>query len=311
MSDLAAKIHSKTAYFIKRSKLRWRLYIFILPAFLYFAIFRYGPLYGVQLAFKDYNYGLGIWKSSWVGLKYFQRFFDSYYFGVVIKNTLLINLYQIILFPLPVIFALSLNEIGSLRYKKLVQTVAYIPHFIPAVIIVGMLLIFLDYNNGIVNYFIQALGGSPQRFMGEPKYFYGIYIASGEWQHLGWSSIIYIAALSGVNTELYDSAQIDGASRFQRVIHINLPAILPTVLTLFILRMGSAMSIGFEKIFLMQNNLNKSQSEVIQTYVYKVGLLQSQISFSIAIGLFNNVVELILLLMANFASKRMFEVDLF
>ena len=311
MSLIAAKFRYKAKRFLRLSKLRWRLYIFILPAFLYFAIFRYGPLYGVQLAFKDYNYGLGIWNSPWVGLKYFLRFFDSYYFNVVIKNTLLINLYQILLFPLPVIFALSLNELGNRRYKKLVQTVAYIPHFIPAVIIVGMILIFLDPNNGMVNMFIQALGGAPSRFMGEPKYFYGIYIFSGEWQHLGWSSIIYIAALSGVNTELYDAAHMDGANRFQRVIYINIPAILPTVLTLFILRMGSAMSIGFEKIYLMQNNLNMSHSEVIQTYVYKVGLLQSQISFSVAIGLFNNMVELILLLITNILSKKVFEVNLF
>lgn len=311
MSLLKVKPYSKAEYFLKNSKHRWRLFIFLLPAFLYFVIFRYGPMYGILLAFKDYNYGLGIWGSHWVGLKYFLRFFDSYYFGVVIKNTLLINLIQILLFPLPVIFALCLNEIKNERFQKLVQTVTFIPHFIPTVIIVGMLLIFLDPNTGLFNMIISALDGEPQRFMGEPKYFYGVYIISGEWQHLGWNSIIYIAALSTVNTELYDAAHIDGASRFQRMIHINLPTIMPTIATLFILRMGSAMSIGFEKIYLMQNNLNLVNSEVIQTYVYKVGLLQSQFSFSTAIGLFNNVVELLLIIIVNYASRRIFEVDLF
>ena len=310
MSGLAERSRSKIDYFLKRSKLRWRLFIFIIPAFLYFTIFRYGPMYGVQLAFKNFNFGQGIWNSPWIGLKNFTRFFDSFYFFTVMKNTLLINFYQILLFPLPVIFALALNDINNLRYKKLVQTVAYIPHFIPAVILVGMLLIFLDPNTGIVNMIISALGGEPQRFIGEPKYFYGIYIISGEWQHLGWNTIIYLAALSGVNAELYDAAYIDGASRFQRVLHINLPYITPTILTLFILRMESALSVGFEKIYLMQNNLNISQSEVIQTYVYKVGLLQSQYGFSTAIGLFNNVISLLLLLMVNYLSQKVFEVGL-
>lgn len=311
MSSLTERYRMQFKYFIKHAKLRWRLFVFILPAFLYFVIFRYGPMYGIQLAFKNFSFGLGIWGSPWVGFQNFTRFFNSFYFVTVLRNTLLINLYQILLFPLPIIFALALNDIDNPRYKKLVQTVAYIPHFIPAVILVGMLLIFLDPNSGIVNMFIKALGGTPQRFMGEPNYFYGIFIISGEWQNLGWSAIIYLAALAGVNIELYDAAYIDGASRFQRIIHINLPTILPTILTLFILRMESIMSVSFEKIFLMQNNLNLTQSEVIQTYVYKVGLLQTQYGLSTAIGLFNNVISLVLLLIVNYVSSKIFEVGLF
>jgi len=311
VNALAERLSMNFKYFLKHSKLRWRLYIFILPALLYFVIFRYGPMYGIQLAFKNYSFGLGIWGSPWVGFQNFMRFFNSFYFVTVIRNTLLINFYQILLFPLPVIFALALNDIDNLRYKKLVQTVAYIPHFIPAVILVGMILIFLDPKTGIINMFIKALGGAPQSFMAEPKYFYGIFIISGEWQNLGWSAIIYLAALAGVNVELYDAAYIDGASRFQRILHINLPTILPTILTLFILRMESVMSVSFEKVYLMQNNLNLMQSEVLQTYVYKVGLLQAQYGLSTAIGLFNNVIALILLLIVNRVSTKIFEVGLF
>lgn len=282
----------------------WQLYVLLLPALVYFLIFHYGPMYGLQIAFKNYMANRGIWDSPWVGLDHFHRFFNSYYFWTLLKNTLLISLYQLALFPVPIIIALSINEVKKARFKKFVQMVTYMPHFISVVVLVGMILAFLSPTTGIVNNIIRYFGGEPISFMTEPAWFKSVYVLSGEWQNAGWGTIIYLAALAGINPELHEAAQMDGASRFQRIRHINLPGILPTIIILLILNMGSFMSIGFEKIFLMQNPLNMDASDVIQTHVYRNGLLQAQYSYSSAVGLFNNVINFIVLLTFNRLARR-------
>ncbi|HHY09632.1 MAG TPA: sugar ABC transporter permease [Firmicutes bacterium] len=261
-------------------------------------------MYGLQIAFKNFRAVDGIWGSKWVGLRHFQRFFNSYYFWDLIRNTLLINLYGLALFPLSIIVALSLNELKNGFFKKMAQTITYAPHFISTVVIVGMIIAFLDPAKGIVNNFLKMIGLGPVRFMTEPGWFKSIYVWSGQWQNLGWSAIIYLAALAGVDPQLHEAAKIDGATRLQRIWHINIPSILPTVIILLILSMGSMFSIGFEKILLMQNPLNLESSQVIQTYVYEAGLLHGQYAYSTAIGFFNSVVNLVILLFFNRLARR-------
>ena len=282
----------------------WQYYLLILPALISILVFHYIPIYGVQIAFKNFVPSKGIWGSPWVGLKHFQRFFNGYYFGRLLSNTLLIGLYQLALFPVSIILALSMNEVGNLRYKKVVQTVTYAPHFISTVVIVSMVMCFFQ-TNGIFGQLVELLGGTRMNYMGEAKYFKSIYVLSGKWQDMGWGAIIYLGALSGVDLSLHEAAQIDGASRIQRIIHINLPAIAPTVTLMMILQLGSVMSVGYEKIYLMQNPLNMSASDVISTYVYRVGLADAQYSFSSAVGLFNSLINLILLCSANFFAGRL------
>ncbi|UUI02342.1 ABC transporter permease subunit [Oceanobacillus jeddahense] len=285
--------------FKKNVLLNWRLYVFLLPAMIYFTIFHYIPMYGVQIAFKDFYATEGIIGSPWAGFEHFQRFFDSYYFWRLIKNTVILSLYQLILFPLPIIFALMLNELKNGAFKKWSQTLTYAPHFMSVVVIVGMLVAFLDPITGMVNHVITYFGGSSISFLTSPDWFRHIFVWSGQWQTLGWGTIIYLAALAGVNPELHEAAKMDGASRIQRIIHINIPAILPTIVVLFILNIGSFMAIGFEKVLLMQNNLNAETSDIIQTFVYQTGLLEGQYSFAAAIGLFDSVINLTLLIIVN------------
>lgn len=288
----------------------WQLYVFMLPAVLYFLVFHYYPMYGLQIAFKEYIATKGIWGSEWVGMEHFERFYHSYYFWTLIKNTLLINVYQLALFPVSIIVALSINEVKDGFFKRVVQTVTFAPHFISVVVMSGIIISFLNPRTGIINVMLKQLGFNPIAFMTEPQWFKTIFVLSGEWQHFGWGTIIYLAALSGVNPDLHEAATMDGATRLQRVRHINLPWILPTVVIMFILNMGNFMSVGFEKIYLLQNSLNLDASEVIQTYVYKSGVLQAQYSFSTAVGLFNSVVNLILLVSVNYLSKKTSETSL-
>ncbi len=288
----------------RKIKINWQLYLLLAPAIIYFAVFKYYPMYGLQIAFKNFRAVDGIWGSKWVGLRHFQRFFNSYYFWDLIRNTLLINLYGLALFPLSIIVALSLNELKNGFFKKMAQTITYAPHFISTVVIVGMIIAFLDPAKGIVNNFLKMIGLGPVRFMTEPGWFKSIYVWSGQWQNLGWSAIIYLAALAGVDPQLHEAAKIDGATRLQRIWHINIPSILPTVIILLILSMGSMFSIGFEKILLMQNPLNLESSQVIQTYVYEAGLLHGQYAYSTAIGFFNSVVNLAILLFFNRLARR-------
>lgn len=285
-------------------KINWQLYVLLSPALLYFLIFKYYPMYGVQIAFKDFRAVDGILGSKWVGFKHFQNFFDSYYFWTLIKNTLGINLYALALFPISIIVALSLNELRDGRFKKIAQTITYAPHFISVVVFCGMIIAFLDPETGIVNNVLKWLGFEPIRFMESPAWFKSIYVWSNEWQNLGWGAIIYLAALAGIDPQLHEAAKVDGATRLQRIWHINLPGIMPTIIILLILNMGNLMSIGFEKILLLQNDLNLDSSQVIQTYVYNAGLLHGQYSYSTAVGLFNSVVNFILLVTFNRLARR-------
>lgn len=290
----------------------WQLYVLILPAFAYFLIFHYGPMYGVQIAFKNYMPSLGIWGSPWVGLRHFEKFFDSYYFWDLLKNTLGISLYSLIVgFPLPVILALALNEVKDGTFKKLVQTVTYAPHFISTVVIVGMIIAFLSPASGIINHGLEAFGFQGKAFMEDPKWFKSIYVFSGLWQSTGWNSVIYMAALSGVDPQLHEAATIDGASRIQRLWYINLPVLIPTMIILLIMNFGGIMSLGHEKILLMQNPLNMPSSNVISTFTYQQGLLDAQYSYAAAIGLFNSVINSILLLGVNKISRKVSSTSLF
>jgi len=263
-------------------------------------------MWGAQIAFRDYLPTKGIWGSAWVGLRHFTRFVNSYQFFRLLRNTLGISIYQLLAgFPLPIILALTLNQLKNGFFKKFTQTVTYAPHFISVVVLVGLLHIFLNPRNGLFNVLFMALGKDPVYFVGIEKYFWHLYIVSGIWQSTGWAAILYLAALSGIDPELYEAAKIDGATRLQRIFFIDIPGILPTVVILFILNTGRLMNVGFEKTFLMQNPLNLGASEVISTYVYKVGLLQAQFGFASAVGLFNGVVNLILLFIVDRIAKRL------
>lgn len=275
------------------------------PALLYFAIFRYGPMYGLQLAFRDFMPNLGISGSEWIGLENFRRFFNSYHFEVLLKNTLTLSLYQLLVgFPLPILLALSLHALENKKVAKCIQTIVYAPYFISTVVLVGMINIFFSMNGGLVNSLLALLGKEQILFLGKASYFPSLYVWSGVWQSTGWSAIIYLAALSSVNPELHEAAKIDGAGRFQRILHIDIPHIVPTIITLLILNAGRIMSVGFEKAYLMQNSLNLEKSEIISTYVYKVGLLEGQYGFSTAVDIFNAVINCVLLVLVNWLSKK-------
>ena len=303
-------IHKK-GYFRKRLKESWQWYVLLLPGLLYLLIFSYGPMYGLQIAFKDYRANLGIWNSGWVGLKHFIRFLEYPKFWTMIKNTLSITLYSLATFPLPIIFALFLNEIKNQRFKKAVQMITYMPHFLSEVVVCSLVILLLDRSFGPVNNLIAALGGERISFMSIPEAFSSIYVWSGVWQSLGWNSILYISALAAVSMEEVEAARIDGASRFQIMWYINIPTIMPTIVITFIMRMGSLLGVGYTKILLLQNDLTIDVSTVISTYTYEVGLIGGQYSYSSAIGLFNNVVNIIILLLANAVSKKVSDIGLF
>jgi len=290
---------------------RYELYLFVLPALLYFLIFRYYPMYGVQIAFRDFSGAKGFLGSPWVGLKHFYRFFNSFQFWIVIRNTLGLSFYQLVGgFPVPIILALSLNQVMRKGFKKVVQTVTYAPHFISVVTLAGMVLIFLSPTSGPIPKLIGLFGIEPPLLMARPEWFKTIYVASGIWQDAGWSAIVYLAALAAINLELHEAAIVDGATKLQRVRHIDIPGIMPTAVVLLILNMGSIMSVGFEKAFLMQNNANLDSSEIIATYVYKVGLLGAQYSFSTAVGLFNSVINLVLIVSVNRLARSLSDTSL-
>ncbi|WJH33590.1 ABC transporter permease subunit [Paenibacillus sp. CC-CFT747] len=290
----------------------WQLYVLLLPLLAHVAIFQYAPMYGLQIAFKNFRASAGIMGSKWVGLEHFERFFNSYSFWNTLSNTLLINLYELIFaFPIAILFALMLNQVTKLRFKKWVQTITYAPHFISTVVLVGMLFIFLNPRTGMVNNLIDLLGGERINFFGEAAWFKPIYIISEIWQTTGWSAIIYLAALTAVDPQLHEAAIMDGANKFHRVRHIDIPSIMPVIMILLILKMGHFASLGFSKVLLMQNDLNIDASEVIQTYVYKTGLVGAQYSYSAAIGLFDNLINFILLLSANQLAKKFKQQSLF
>ncbi|GAA0304168.1 putative aldouronate transport system permease protein [Gracilibacillus halotolerans] len=289
----------------KAFKRHWQLYLLVIPPVLYFLIFKYIPMANAVIAFKDYNVVQGIWGSEWAGLKYFKLFFENPSFWPLVKNTLVLSLYTLLVgFPIPIILALLLNEIRQGIFKRSVQMVTYAPYFISTVVIVSMLTLILSPRLGIVNDVLAIFGLESINFLGEPGMFRSVYVWSDVWQHTGYNAIIYIAALAGVNPELYEAAKVDGASRLQKILHIDIPSIMPVMVIILILNVGNIMAIGFEKVYLLQNPLNLATSEIIATYVYKVGLLNANFSFATAVGLFNSVINLILLLSVNTIAKR-------
>lgn len=277
----------------------WVLYLFLLPTLIYLLIFHYWPMYGVQIAFRNFKPTKGIWGSPWVGMKNFDKFFHSYMFKDLLTNTIVLSVYQIVAsFAFPILLALLLNYCVSNKLRKVTQMVTYAPHFISTVVLVGMLNVFLS-ESGIINHLLNLLGLRSVPFLSEAGMFRHIYVWSHIWQRTGYNSVIYIAALAGVNPELHEAAIVDGANKLQRILHIDLPAIMPTAIILLIMSTGNMLSLGFEKVYLMQNDLNLGVSEIISTYVYKIGLLNAQYSYSTAIGLFNNVINLVVLLTVN------------
>ena len=309
--SMAMEKSSGRSFLRQRIFRNWELYLMFLPVLVFFLVFHYAPMYGVQIAFKKFSAVRGIVGSPWRGLYYFQQFFDSYLFGELIGNTLGLSLYSLAVgFPTPILLALMMNELRSERVKRVVQTITYAPHFISMVVMCSMIILFLSPSSGVLNRIIEILGGQSVYFMGKPEYFKTIYVLSGVWQNAGWSSIIYMAALSGIDPQLHEAATIDGASRLQRVWHINLPGILPTAVILLIMNCGSLMSIGFEKAFLLMNDLNRAAAEIISTFVYQRGLIDRNYSSAAAIGLFNSVINLILLFVVNTIARRISDTSL-
>ncbi|WP_127583316.1 ABC transporter permease [Paenibacillus koleovorans] len=287
------------------------LLILFAPAMVFYILFEYLPMFGLVIAFKDYNAFKGVWASEWVGFKYFSYFFQNPDFLVLLKNTLLLGFYSILFgFPAPILLALLMNELRSIFFKRFVQTVSYLPHFISNVIMVSMIIMFLSPTSGMINQIVQWFGGDPIYFLSKPEYFRTIYVTSGIWQGVGWGTIIYLAALSSIDPHLYEAAEIDGAGRWKKMWHITLPGIVPVMFILLILNVGSLMSTSFEKVYLLYNPLVYSTADIFSTYTYRVGLLQGNFSYSTAIGMFNGITSFLLLYAANFAAKKIKQVSL-
>lgn len=287
---------------LRRNK---HVYLMLLPVLLYYLIFHYGPMYGAVIAFEDFNPVKGVFGSKWVGLQNFQDFFSSVYFGRLIFNTVAISVLDLIFgFPAPILLALLINELRWNPFKRLVQTVTYLPHFISVVVVVGMLVDFFA-RDGLVNQLM--LTSDPVAYLQSPEWFRQLFVGSGIWQHVGWGSIVYLAAIATIDPQLYDAAKVDGADRFRQMWHITIPGILPTIVILLILRLGMVMSVGYEKIILMYNPLTYETADVISTYVFRRGILQADFSFSAAVGLFNSVINFALLIAANRISRRLTE----
>lgn len=307
----------KKQQFWKTFRKNWQLHLLLLLPVIYVLIFYYWPMYGVQIAFRDYRPRDGVTGSEWVGLKWFIKFLTSYNFKQIFSNTIILSLYSIaVTFPLPILLALFLNTIENEKFKKFVQTITYVPHFISLVVIVAIINQIFNPINGLYGTIYQLLGGEgyPYDFRGMASAFRHLYVWSEVWQSLGWNTIIYTAALGSVSPEHHEAAKIDGATRWQRIWHVDLPAIMPTACIMLILRFGSVMTVGFEKVYLMQSTLNLTVSEVISTYVYKVGMgSSSDFSYGTAVGLFNSVINCALLILVNYIVKKMSkdEVSLF
>ena len=299
---------AKTSQFrlAKRSFRRhWQLYLLVIPPVAYFIIFKYIPISNAVIAFKDYNVVQGIWGSDWVGTKNFDAFFSNPVFWTLLQNTFFLSLYAIVVgFPIPIILALALNEIRQGFFKRTVQMVTYAPYFISTVVMVSMIILLLSPRLGIINQALGVFGISSIDFLGNPDFFRHIYVWSDVWQTAGYSAVIYLAALAGIDPTLYEAAKVDGASRWQKIIHVDLPGLVPTATIILVLSVGNIMAVGFEKAFLLQNPLNLSNSEIISTYVYKTGLLNADYSMATAVGLFNSVINLVLLLLVNGFIKR-------
>ena len=291
----------------RRIARNWGLYLLLLPALTLLICFTYKPMYGILIAFKEYKPVKGILGSAWADpwYKYFKKFFDSFQFKTTIRNTLVITLYSmLVMFPLPIILALGINQLKNRTYRKIFQTVTYMPHFISTVVMVGLLTLLLSPGSGLLGAICGMLGIEAPNFLGQPSAFKHLYVWSDVWQHVGWDSIIYIAALSSVDPSLYEAATVDGATNLQKIKYVDIPMLVPTAVIMLIMRFGSLMSLGFEKVYLMQNDLNLTASEVISTYVYKIGIINVQYSYSAAINLFSTVINFILLILVNQISKK-------
>jgi putative aldouronate transport system permease protein len=297
---------------LKRLVRSWQLWVLILPALIWVAVFHYAPMYGLLIAFKNYKPKLGILLSPWAGLKYFQQFFRTDIAFKSILNTLRLSLSTLVFsFPIPIILALMLNQIKSVRTKRFVQTATYLPYFISSVVVVGVMSVILNPTTGFVNRFLTDIGVGSRMFMARPEYFVPVYVLSGIWQTAGFNAIIYISALTTISPDLYEAAMIDGASRFKQVLYIEIPALLPTIVIMLVLATGNMLTIGYEKVYLMQTGMNLSVSEVVSTYVYKVGIQSAQFSFASAVGMFNSVANLLILLLTNWLAGRLSNVSLF
>ena len=310
-----AKISAKTGERTILSKIlsSWQLYVLLLPALVWLILFAYTPMYGVIIAFKDFKPRVGIMPSPWADpiFKYFQQFFSTSIAVTAIKNTIILSLTQLVIsFPIPIIFALLLNQVRSNKARKAIQTISYAPYFLSTVVLVCIINMLFGVN-GIINTAIESLGGEIMHFTTAPEYFRTVYIGSSVWQSMGFNAIVYIAALTGISADLYEAAVIDGASKFQRIWYIDIPMIMPTVILMLVLAIGNVMSLGYEKAYLMQSSLNTTVSEIISTYTYKVGLQSAQYSFATAVGLFNSVVNFIILVAANTFSKKIADVSIF
>lgn len=309
----ASAVKKKAGYLVRLKKDLVRnklIYLILLPVVAYYVIFHYVPMYGAQIAFKQFSPAKGILASEWVGFVHFKQFFSSFYFWRVLKNTLLISFYELIFgFPAPIILALLLNEVRVRFFKRAVQTITYIPHFISVVIVVGMTVDFFSLN-GLVNQLLGLFGVEPLKFFNSSDYFRFLFVGSGIWQGVGWGSIIYLAAIAGIDPSLYEAARVDGANRFKQIRHITLPGIAPTIIILFILTIGHFMSVGAEKIILLYNPAMYETADTISTFVYRKGLLESNYSFSAAVGLFNSVINFILLIITNRLSSSLTDTKL-
>lgn len=306
-------IHPSNGGALRQIKRNAGLYLLLVPAVMLVIMFAYVPMYGITIAFKDFTGSLGITGSPWAEpiYKHFLKFFNSYQFSNTVKNTLWISFYTLIAsFPIPIILALGINQMTAKRFKRVFQTIIYMPHFISTIVMVGLLIIWLSPSSGLIGAIYGLFGQQAPNLMGSKNAFASIYVWSEVWQHMGWNSIIYLAALAAVDPTLYEAATVDGANRFQRIRYIDIPMVLPTAVILLILNAGQVMNLGFEKVYMMQNNLNMAASEVISTYTYKIGIINTQYSYSTAINLFNTVVNVILLVTVNQISKRLSETSL-
>lgn len=293
---------------LKRVNKTKYLWLMFLPCLLYFIIFRYAPMFGLVITFKNYNLFKGVFASEWVGFKYYITFIQNPDFFILMKNTFLLGLYKLVFgFPAPIILAILLNEMRLQVFKRFVQTVSYLPHFISNVIVASMVIMFLSPSGGMINQMIQKLGFEPINFMMEPGMFRGIYVLSEIWQHLGWETIIYLAALTAIAPDLYEAASIDGANRWRKIWHVTLPGIAPAIVIIFILNVGKVLEIGFEKVFLMYNPAIYSTADIISTYVYRTGLIGGNFSYAAAIDLFMGIISLFFIVMANTISRRISE----
>ena len=305
VSKEVAVTHRKQTLRLMRRN--WLLYVFLIPALVYVICFEYAPMYGLQIAFKNYSFAKGFSDSKWVGLTWFKTFFNTPRFWDILKNTLRVSVYSMVVsFPFPIILSLCMNNATNMKWKRFAQTITYMPHFISTVVLVGMMSVMFAPGSGIINTILSWFGGSGNTyFMGKANYFPHMYVWSGIWQGMGWGSIIYMAALAGVDPSLHEAAMIDGANKFQRVLHVDLPTIMPTVAIMLIMNCGKLLNVGYEKVYLMQNDLTVTTAEVISTYVYKMGLGNQRYSYSTAIGLFNNVVSFIFLIIVNKIVKKL------